>query len=249
MLRVYERTVKGRQEYIFENEKEFRSKLPGEKLRKNWRTAPTGSYTLTDDKQVVRILKKDDVGVRTLLGMRKTSKYYTLKGKPVKNIYSFAGSVDHRSAVRNRKNPTSREILFAQYVASGNGAIDAYLKAFRTNNRSYANENARALLKQERIISMISKESSESMDKFGMDSDYLFQKTKKIIENLEGKDSDKLKAIEMCMKLRDMFPKDTKREALTVFQGFSSEQLQKLRNADEIKPLAHAERAIEGDVE
>ena len=38
----------------------------------------------------------------------------------------------------------------------------------------------------------------------GIDSDYLFSKTKEVIENLDGKDSDKLRAIELLMKIKDM---------------------------------------------
>ena len=247
---MYERIVKGKVEYIFKDEEEFRNTLPLEPLELDWRTAPEGSYTLTDDNQVLKILNKDNMGVRTLLGMRNTaveerfnSKYYTLEGKPVKNIYSFNPNVDHIGAVKNRKKPTGREILFARYVADGEDAIKAYLKAYRTNNRKYAKQKAKLLLKQERIIRMISKENSESLEKIGIDSDYLFEKTKRVIENIDGKDSDKLRAIELLMKIRDMFPKEEKREALTVFQGFSSEQLKKLNNA-EIKPIAHAERAL-----
>ena len=94
---------------------------------------------------------------------------------------------------------------------------------------------------------MISKESAKSLKKIGIDSDYLFSKTKDVIENLDGKDSDKLRAIELLMKIKDMFPKEEKREALTVFQGFSSEQLKKLSDADEINPIAHAEQITDGE--
>jgi len=240
---VYERTVKGKAEYIFEDEKQFRKHFPLEPLEPDWRTAKEGYYTLADDGQVLKVLKKSNVGVCTLLGMRKPTKYYRLDGKPPKNIYSFGGEVDHIGAVRKREKPTAREILFARYVADGEDAIDAYLKAYRTNNRHYAKQHAKLLLKQERIIRMISKENAESLEKIGIDSDYLFDQTKRVIENIEGKDSDKLRAIELLMKIRDMFPKEEKREALTVFQGFSSEQLKKLNNTP-IKPVAHAERVL-----
>tara|TARA_R110000824_G_scaffold97696_6_gene233383 strand:- start:853 stop:1590 length:738 start_codon:yes stop_codon:yes gene_type:complete len=244
---VYERIVKGNKEYVFKNEEEFRNAFPLEPLKSNWKTAPVGSYTLTDDNQVVKILHKDNIGVRTLLGIQRTDKKYKLEGKPAKNIYSFAKTVNHQGAVKNRKSPTSREMLFARYVADGKDAIDAYLSAFRTNNFKYAKGQAKLLLKQERIIGMISKESAKSLKKIGIDSDYLFSKTKDVIENLDGKDSDKLRAIELLMKIKDMFPKEEKREALTVFQGFSSEQLKKLSDADEINPIAHAEQITDGE--
>lgn len=244
---MYDRIVKGSKEFIFDNEQEFREYLPLEKLYNNWKEAPEGSYTRTDDNKILKILKKDKIGIRTLLGMSRITNNYKLGGKPAKNIYSFAKDVNHLEAVKNRKKPTSREILFARYVADGEDAIEAYLKSFRTNNRNYAKTHAKFLLKQERIIRMISKENAESLKKIGIDSDYLFEKTKHIIDNLEGKDSDKLRAIELLMKIKDMFPKEEKREALTVFQGFSNEHLKKLRNADEVKTLAHAERPIVED--
>jgi hypothetical protein len=47
----------------------------------------------------------------------------------------------------------------------------------------------------------------------------------------------------MMMKIAGMFPNDKKTESLTVFQGFSREQLQQLDNAS-IKAIGHAEKDI-----
>ena len=68
--------------------------------------------------------------------------------------------------------------------------------------------------------------------------------TKNIIDNAEGKDGDKLRAIELMMKIAGMFPNDKKTESLTVFQGFSEEQLKKISSKD-VKVLAHAEKRID----
>ena len=248
---MYERKVKGKREFVFKSKKEFKKYFPNKKLEINWRTARNGSYTLTDDKQVVRILdkkkfnnKKDNYYVRTMLGLRRVNGKDTLSGEPKKNIYSFSANKSSEGSVRDRKNPTANETLFARYVANGQDVVQSYLKVFKTNNIETAKAQSRILLKQERIIRMISKENMESLKKIGIDRDYLFEKTKNVIENLDGKDSDKLRAIELLMKIKDMFPKEEKREALTVFQGFSREQLQKLNKADEIKPIAHAENAL-----
>jgi len=249
---VYERKIKGKREFVFKSKKEFKKHFPNELLEKDWRTARNGSYVLTDDKQVVKILsrkelknKKNSYYVRTLLGLRKTNSKQTLDGKPKKNIYSFSSDKTSEEIVRGRKIPTNKETLFARYVANGEDVVQSYLKVFKTNNESIAKQQSTVLLKQERIISMISKENVESLDKIGINRDYLFEKTKDVIENLEGKDSDKLRAIELLMKIKDMFPKEEKREALTVFQGFSREELKKLKKADEIKQIAHAENVLE----
>ena len=249
---MYERKVKGKQEFVFKSKEEFRKYFPNKNLEENWRTARNGSYTLTDDGQVVRILdrkkfnnKTNNYYVRTLLGLRRVNTNETLSGEPRKNIYSFSSDKTSEQSVRQRKNPTTKETLFARYVANGEDVVQSYLKVFKTNNVEVAKQQSRVLLKQERIISMISKENIESLDKIGINRDYLFEKTKEVIENLDGKDSDKLRAIELLMKIKDMFPKEEKREALTVFQGFSREQLQKLKEADEIKQIAHAENVLE----
>ena len=55
---MYERKDKGKREFVFKSKKEFKKYFPNKKLEINWRTARNGSYTLTDDKQVVRILDK-----------------------------------------------------------------------------------------------------------------------------------------------------------------------------------------------
>ena len=47
--KVYERIVKGKKEFIFDSEEEFREYLPLEKLYDNWKETPEGSYTRTDD--------------------------------------------------------------------------------------------------------------------------------------------------------------------------------------------------------
>ena len=247
---MYERNVKGSREFIFKDKKEFRKYLPNEPLESNWRTARNGSYTLSDDGQVVRILHKkqfkDREGiyyVRTLLGLRRTDQKKLLDGKPKENIYAFSGKYIDKT-IKDRKNPTGREALFAKYVASGRDIVKSYIKAFETENQEYARRQARMLLRQQRIIRMISKENMESLKKIGIDRDYLFEKTKDVIDNLDGKDSDKLRAIELLMKIKDMFPKEEKREALTVFQGFTREHLEKLNKAEEIKPIAHAEKVL-----
>lgn len=248
---MYERNVKGKREFIFKDKKEFRKHLPIEPLEPDWRTARSGYYTLADDGQVVKILykkqfknKKAAYYVRTLLGLRRTDQNKKLDGKPKKNIYSFSDEVYKTESISRRKNPTGREVLFARYVANGENVVKAYLKVYETTNEQYAGSQARMLLKQDRIIRMISKENIKSLKNIGIDRDYLFEKTKDVIENLEGKDSDKLRAIELLMKIKDMFPKEEKREALTVFQGFSKEQIQKLNAVDEIKPIAHAQREL-----
>ena len=90
---------------------------------------------------------------------------------------------------------------------------------------------------------MISEETKKILGEVGIDEEYLLIKTKDIIDNYDARDSDKLRALEMMMKIAGMFPNDKKTESLTVFQGFTREQLQQLNNAD-VKAIGHAEKDI-----
>ena len=47
----------------------------------------------------------------------------------------------------------------------------------------------------------------------------------------------------MLMKIAGMFPNEKKTESLTVFQGFTKDQLKQLDNSD-VKMIAHAEKDI-----
>ena len=45
------------------------------------------------------------------------------------------------------------------------------------------------------------------------------------------------------MKIAGMFPNDKKTESLTVFQGFSEDQLKRI-SSDNVKVIGHAEKTI-----
>ena len=119
----------------------------------------------------------------------------------------------------------------------------AYLRIFPTNNSKYAQTASNALLKTERIQKMVSEEVKKMLGNVGIDEEYLLFQAKNIIDNIDGRDSDKLRAIEMLMKISGMFPNDKKTESLTVFQGFTSEQLKELEPS-KVNVIGHAEKDI-----
>ena len=72
------------------------------------------------------------------------------------------------------------------------------------------------------------------MDNLGINEDYLLQSAKHVIDSTD-KDADRVRAIRMLMEIRDMFPKqNSQTESLTVFQGFSREQLSALKDSKQI---------------
>jgi hypothetical protein len=119
----------------------------------------------------------------------------------------------------------------------------AYLRVYPTDNSKYAQTASNSLLKTERVQKLVSTEVKKMLGNVGIDEEYLLHNAKNIIDNVDGRDSDRLRAIEMLMKITGMFPSDKKTESLTVFQGFTSDQLKEL-DVSKAKVLAHAEKDI-----
>ena len=92
-------------------------------------------------------------------------------------------------------------------------------------------------------IYSFSEEIEVILSDIGASKEYLLEMTKNIIDNIDGKDGDKLRAIELMMKIAGMFPNDKKTESLTVFQGFSEDQLKRI-SSDNVKVIGHAEKTI-----
>ena len=247
------KTISRTQEVLYENIEEFRNFYPDKELVSDWRNGEEGQWVMTDDLQVCKILRRSTMKtirgrdmdyVRTILGTYTTNPNVDMGGVPPKNIYSFSNKKFSKKLRQERKNPTNKEFLFAKYVAKGMSPTEAYLRAFPTNKREYAKETARGLMKTERVQKLVTEEIEVILGEIGASKHYLLEMTKNIIDNDEGKDGDKLRAIELMMKIAGMFPNEKKTESLTVFQGFSEEQLKRI-NAGNTKMLAHAEKRID----
>jgi hypothetical protein len=244
---VVTKKIGGSIEKLYSGEKEFLDD-GNTGYYNNWRETPEGKYAKTDDDQICRILKRGKFKngqsyIRTILGSYRVSDKVLIGGKPPRNIYSFAKHKFCNEQRMSREEPNPNEIVFAKYVAHGMKPEDAYMRVFPTNNREYAKTVSNALFKTERIRTLISEEAREMLEKAGIDEDYLLHNAKYIIDNQDGRDSDKLRAIEMLMKIAGMFPNDRKTESLTVFQGFTQDQLNQLEGSD-LKMLAHAEKDL-----
>lgn len=244
---MFSKLVNGRTHHLYNDKDEFCDNEDAD-YHEDWRTAPSNSWILTDDGQVCKILKRGEFSdgsryIRTLLGTYPVRDNIRVDGEPADDIYRFSKSVKSRQIRNDEKLPTGREVIFAKYCAQGMPPEQAYLRIFPTNNNKYAQIAANSLLKTERVIKLVSEETKKMLGKVGIDEEYLLHNAKHIIDNNGGRDSDKLRAIEILMKIAGMFPSDKKTESLTVFQGFTSEQLKQLENA-KVGLLAHAEKDI-----
>ena len=227
--------IKGIKHFVYELT-EWEIKYPESKLE-SWRVGKEGDWVLTDDKHVVQILKKAHYGgvdvVRCITGTYKTSSKQPMISDIPDNIYSFSKEDNHKRFL-TKKNPTPNEFIFAKYVAESRNAVEAYLKTYKTNNVKYAKRRAHGLLKSERIQNMISEEIKKLMEDEECTPKYLIR-TFKQITDLAERDTDRLRALESLAKIAGLFDTEKKSEQLTVFAGFTEEQMKAISNGQSKK--------------
>jgi len=241
---------------IYSDVEEFQRYNPSIDVVKNWRDGTEGNWVVSDDGQVCQVLKRGKLKasrsdkviryyIRVPLGTFVCTDKTRMEGDPRKNLYSF-GLAD-TSAYKHKiekKETTQREFLFAQFVAKGTDMVDAFLQAYPTENRKYAEGQAKILLKAKRIQKLI----REEIDKVLVDANitplYLLEQMKSIVDNQGSNDRDKIQAIKTLMQITGMMDTEKRTESVAVFQGFTKEQLDAI-GSGQVKQLASAEREVE----
>ena len=233
--------IKGVKHFVY-SLTEWEIKHPESKLE-SWRVGQEGDWVLTDDEHVVQILKK--VKYNNISIVRCVTGTYDINGSELmmneipENIYSFSKK-DKYKTVKNRKKVNTKEFLFAQYVARGVDIADSYIKAFDTDNKDYAKLKAQQLMRTERIKKVVSEEIRDILDSEGVTPNYIIQAFKQVTD-LADKDGDRLRALESLAKISGLFETEKKSEQLTVFAGFTDEQLKAISNGQS-KKLAAAKK-------
>ena len=118
--------IKGQRHYLYDSKEEFYALSEKEMpVRRNWREGSEDEWVFTDDNHVCQILKCFKVGrndcVRTVCGTfsRKNKKNKMLGENGIaENIYAFSGTNMSKERFNSKKR-TSKELLFARYVAWG----------------------------------------------------------------------------------------------------------------------------------
>jgi len=227
--------IKGVKHFIY-SLTEWEAKYPDSKIE-SWRVGQEGNWVLTDDNHVVQVLKTARYGdvdiVRCITGTYDINGSKLMTSDIPENIYSFSKQSVYKS-FRNRKNINSKEFLFAQYVARGIDVTKSYLKAFDTKKEHYAKKRAYELIKSERIRKMVSKEIKDILDSEGVTPNYIIQVFKQVTD-LADRDGDRLRALESLAKISGLFETESKSEQLTVFAGFTDEQLKAISNGQSKK--------------
>ena len=242
------KVIKGINNYIYDSVQEFQALKPNTLYAQDWRLANEKDWVLTDDGYICQILKKGTIGtktfVRTVLGM------FTVESLTVKmlgedgivdNIYSFSGN--YKSSKLYKKNKeNSKEILFARYIASGVDSIEAFKKVYpKAKKDSYIKDKTKRLLKKESVQNMIKEEIKEVLATEGVTPEWIIAKYRDIVD-LSERDTDKLRSLDALSKISGLFDTEQKKEQLTVWAGFSPEQLEALNNGGETKLIGHKEK-------
>ena len=246
--------VKGINHYLYDSIKEFRVHHSNEALKENWRNAVEGDWITTDDDNVCQILKcyplkvnmskKITRCVRTVLGTFRVDNYnIKMLGEDgiAENIYTFSRTYKaFKQYQKDGLNP--KEFVFARYVAEGMEITQAYAKVFKKSKSSeYIDHSAKQLMKKEEVLNMVKEEIKKTLQEEGITPDWILAKYKEIAD-LADKDSDKLRSLESLSKISGLFDTDTKQEQLTVWSGFTTEQMEALKDGGKTELIAHKEK-------
>ncbi len=241
---------------VYADQADFRSTYPYTDLVKDWRESHEEDWILTDDGQVCQVLKRgvlrnNKAGktysnyIRTAIGSFVCRKNIKIEGELRKNIYTLGkGDKTAYEIRRDRKKPTKREFLFAKYVAKGDDMVDAFLRVYPSQSRDYAKQESQILMNTKRIRNLIREEIDKIMNEAEITPLYILEKMKGIIESDESKDSDKVSLLRELVTIAGMKDTDKRSESVTVFQGFSPEQLDAI-GGNNVKKIASGKREKE----
>lgn len=236
------RVVKDITHYLYENVAEFRSHNDSVGLASDWRHSSLGDWIITDDGQVCQVLhlgvlkksdrKKETTFIRTIIGSFVCSPSVKIEGEMKTNMHTFATKGESSEQRRKkRENANTKEFLFAQYVAKGDDVVKAYINAFPTNNEKYAKQQAKMLLKTNRVKTLIREEVDKHLNEAEITPKYLLEEMRNIIDKSESSDRDKLSALNTLIKITGMMDTEKTTESVTLFQGFSKEQLDAIQES------------------
>ena len=246
--------VKGKEHVLYDDMKEFMAFNPKLKPTGVWSRGNEGDCVYTDDLYVCQVLKVFYITVpgtnerkkcvRTVCGSfvvgQANAKMLGERGVAT-NIYTFSGNYDSINKIRETKT-SSKKLLFAQYVAAGMDLSQAYSIVYpKAKDESYIKSAANKLLQQKKVQQMVKEEIKEILNAEGVSPEYIIRLYKDIAD-ISERDTDRLRSLDALAKMSGLFDTDKKQEQLTVWAGFSPEQMEAIKGGEtEAKVLGHAE--------
>jgi hypothetical protein len=247
--------IKGREHVLYDNLDEFMELNPILKPTGDWRRGKEGDWVYTDDLYVCQILRiffitvpssgKKQKCIRTVCGSfvvgQKNLKMMGNRGV-AENIYTFSRTYDTIKEIREKKT-SSKKLLFAQYVAAGMDLSQAYSIVYpKAKDEHYIKTAASKLLQQKKVLQMVKEEIKDILNSEGVTPEFIIRLYKDIAD-ISERDSDRLRSLDALAKMSGLFDTEKKQEQLTVWSGFSPEQMEAIKSdKGNAKVLAHAEK-------
>ena len=247
--------IKGIKHYLYESDEEFNVFCPSYVVVGNWRNGLEGEWVYTDDDFICQVLRRAKLShpgyktprtlIRTICGSfvveQRTHEMFGDNGV-AENIYAFSGNRDALNERRTERKLNNREFLFARYVAAGDDVVAAYKKAYpKAKDKDYIKKKTNTLLKKEEIRTMVKEEIKKILAEEGVTPEWIIGQYKDIA-SISDRDSDRLRSLEALSKISGLFETDKKQEQLTVFAGFSDEQMEAIQSGKKTKLIAHKEK-------
>ena len=252
------KTIKGIKHYLYESIEEFNVFLPDCVVSAEWRNGLEGEWIYTDDMFICQVLKRTKLAhpgyktprtlIRTVCGSfiaeQRTHKMLGDEGI-AQNIYTFSGNYEATYKRSKERKLNNREFLFARYVAAGENQIKAYKKAYpNAKDKDYIKNKSNSLLQKEEIRTMVKEEIKKILQEEGVTPEWIIAKYKDIAD-ISDRDSDRLRSLESLAKISGLFDTEKKQEQLTVWTGFTDEQMEALQSGKKAKLIAHNEKEEE----
>ena len=247
--------IKGKEHRLYDNMSEFMAFNESLAPTGDWRHGDEGDWVYTDDLYVCQVLRvfyitvpstgKKQKCIRTVCGSfvigQKNVKMLGEHGV-AENIYTFSGNYNAIKEVREKKT-SSKKLLFAQYVAAGVDLSQAYSIVYpKAQDKQYIKTAANKLLQQKKVLQMVKEEIKDILNSEGVSPEYIIRLYKDIAD-ISERDSDRLRSLDALAKMSGLFDTEKKQEQLTVWAGFSPEQLEAIKDdKGNAKVLAHAEK-------
>ena len=238
-------TVNKIQHVIFESKEEIPTDLT---FLKDWRDGHISDWVESDDGCVIQILRRGRMlkpkgkvktveYVGTCTGTFVVSKNNKMDTSKRENIYSIGGNIDREDRIKDREKLSSKEELFVIYMATGVSPQEAYIKAFPTNDPSYANMRANQLVKTQRVRTAMKEELKPILQELGIDETTVLRNINTIATTAVKEDT-RLKALFKLSDIMDL--EDKSRTTVTqisaaAFKGFSTDQIKEAERPREIE--------------
>lgn len=208
-------------------------------VQSDWRLGKVGEWVKADDGCIIQVLRRGTMQkpkgknraveyIGTCTGTFLVKESTKMDTSRRINIYSLGGNKKSDDILLDRERLNKNEIVFATLLAKGFPLVDAYIKAFPTNNPGYAKVKAGQLIKTERIRTAMKEELKPVMEELNLDETFVLKNIKEVILSSE-KDDTRLKALFKLADIMDLEDKNsTKVTQVTgaLFQGFTPGQIE-----------------------